>query len=347
MMEKFNVTVTGGTGYIASWIVKDLLEQGHDVRITVRDIKKTEKYQHLLDLEGKSKGRLTVFQADLLDDGSFDKAVKGADYVMHTASPFFLDDGGDTQKKLVDPAVKGTKNLLNSVNKTTTVKRVVLTSSIAAIYGDNREMSEKKLRAFDESIWNETSSLTRNAYSFSKTMAERTAWEMEKKQNRWDLVTIHPGFVMGPSLTKRVDSTSINTLFRILKGNLKTGAPNLEFLFSDVRDISKGHILAAFTSKANGRYIVANESGNLLTVGKIIEKAYPGKYKVPQNLIPKFLIWLLAPVIGFTRKYVADNVGFSIEVDNSRSLADLNMKYYSLEETILDHVEQILSDRLL
>lgn len=346
-MEKSIITITGGTGYIASWIVNDLLQQGHDVRITVRDKKNTEKYGHLLNIAEKSPGTLTVYQANLLEKDSFDEAVNGVDYVMHTASPFIQDDEGDTQAKLIDPAVNGTKNLLASVNKSTSVKRVILTSSLAAIYSDNRDMRDKHLESLDESIWNDSSSLTHNAYSFSKTSAEKAAWDIVGKQNNWDMVTIHPGFVMGPSLTKRVDSTSINTLLRILKGEFKSGVPDLEFIFSDVRDISKGHIAAAFSPHATGRYIISNQSGSLLTMGRIIEKAYPGTYKVPKRMIPKWLVWILAPSIGFTRQYVSKNIGFSIKADNSRSIKELGLEYLPLEKTVLDHVDQVKKDNLI
>ncbi len=196
-MNKSVITVTGGTGYIASWIVRDLLNQGHNVRITVRDKSNVEKYQHLLDIEEKTEGELSIFEADLLTIGSFDSAVCGADFVMHTASPFVLDDSGNTQKSLIDPAVNGTRNLLDAVNRSNSVKRVILTSSIAAIYGDNVEMRDKGLKSLDETIWNESSSLTHNAYSFSKTEAEKAAWEIAKKQDKWDLIKIHPGFVLG------------------------------------------------------------------------------------------------------------------------------------------------------
>lgn len=346
-MEKRVVTVTGGTGYIASWIVKDLLDDGHTVRITVRDKSNKSKYQHLLDIENSTEGSLEIYEADLLTQGSFDRAVVGADYVMHTASPFVLDDAGDTQKMLVDPAVNGTKNVLDAVNRSGSVKRVVLTSSVAAIYSDNRDMIDKELTSLDETIWNETSTLTHNAYSYSKTLAEKTAWDIVKNQESWDLVTIHPGFVLGPSIAKRTDSTSINTLLRILKGEIRSGAPDLEFAFSDVRDISKGHILAAFTNSAKGRYIIANESGNLLDIGKIIDKAYKGVYKVPKNKVPKWLVWILAPTIGFTRKYVKNNIGFPLKINNSRSVSDLNIEYRSLRTTILDHVNQLKDDNFI
>jgi nucleoside-diphosphate-sugar epimerase len=346
-MKKSVFTVTGGTGYIASWIVKDLLEEGHTVRITVRNKSDKEKYQHLLDIERDTEGELSVFEADLLSPGSFDEVVAGSDYVMHTASPFFLDDGGDPQRNLVDPAVKGTTNVLDAVNKSSSVKRVILTSSLAAIYGESREMTDSGLSALDETLWNESSSLSRNAYSFSKTEAEKAAWSYVEKQDKWDLVTIHPGFVLGPSLTKRKDSTSINTLLRILQGEFKSGAPDLRFVFSDVRDISKAHISAAFTKEAKGRYIVANESGNFLTIGKIIDDVHKGAYKVPKNLAPKWLVWLIAPKIGISRQFVKDNVGYPIKADNSRSIKDLKLEYTPLKNTVLDHVEQLKSDDLI
>jgi len=346
-MKYKNVVVTGGTGYIASWIVYDLLKEGYSVRITVRDKAKIDKYQHLLDIASNSTGTLEIFEADLLIDGSFDEAVNGADIVMHTASPFFLDDKNDPMKNLIKPAMNGTKNVLTSVNKFDSVKRVVLTSSIAAIYGDNKDMTDGGFAEITEDMWNTSSSLCHNAYAYSKTRAEKAAWAMANKQNRWDLVTIHPGFVMGPSLTKRVDSTSIETILRILRGDLRIGSPDLEFVFSDVRDVARGHLLAASTDEAKGRYIIANESGGLLDVGRIIGKIYNGDYKVPTRLIPKWLVVLVAPLIGFSRVYADKNIGYPLRANNFKSVQELNMIYHTLEETVLDHTEQLIKDDLI
>jgi nucleoside-diphosphate-sugar epimerase len=346
-MDKKIITVTGATGYIASWIVRDLLHAGYEVRITVRDKSKIDKYQHLLDIEKQTKGELVVYEADLLKDGSFDEVIKGAEFVMHTASPFINMDKGDTQKLLVDPAVKGTKNVLNSVNKSATVKRVVLTSSVAAIYGDNRDMLDKGLKELDESCWNTTSSLTRGAYSYSKTQAEKAAWAMVEKQNNWDLITIHPGFVLGPSLTKRIDSTSINTMLRITKGEFKVGVPDLGFIFSDVRDIAKAHLLAAFNEKAKGRYIIANENSNLLKVANIIGEEYKDKYKLPSKTLPKWFLWLIAPTIGMTREFIKNNAGYPICASSKRSIDELGMSYFSFKDTVIDQVNQLESDGLI
>lgn len=341
------VTVTGGSGYIASWIVHDLLMSGATVRITVRDRSKVEQYQHLLDIEKKSTGKLTVFEADLLKEGSFDEAVDGAQIVMHTASPFVLNDKDDPLNKIVKPAVEGTKNVLKSVDRFDSVRRVVLTSSVAAVYGDNRDMTDAGLTALTEEHWNTTSSVHYNAYSYSKTEAEKAAWEIAKRQERWNLVTINPGFVLGPSLTKRIDSTSIHTVRRILKGELAIGAPELEFAFSDVRDIAKAHILAAFNLTAQGRYIIAKEHGSLLTLGNLIAKNFPGQFKTPKRSVPKGLVWIIAPTIGFTRSFVKNNIGFPLQCDCTKSVKELGMTYYSLERTLIDHVDQIMKDKLI
>ncbi len=266
---------------------------------------------------------------------------------MHTASPFILDDNGDVEASLIRPAVGGTRNVLESVNKSGSVKRVVLTSSMAAIYGDNMDMKKQGLDILDETIWNTTSSARHGAYSYSKTMAEKAGWEMAEEATDWDLVTIHPGFVMGPSLTKRVDSTSIKTLLRILRGELSSGSPDLPFIFSDVRDVAKGHVLAAFTQEAKGRYIIANEAGGLINIGEIIGEAMPNKYKVPKRVVPKWVVVLVAPMLGLTRAYVKNNVGYPLRASNKKSIDELKINYHTLNETVIDHVRQLEEDKLI
>ncbi|KAI4306728.1 hypothetical protein L6164_029981 [Bauhinia variegata] len=125
------VCVTGASGYIASWLVKLLLQRGYTVKASVRDPNDPKKVDHLLKLEG-AEDRLHLFKADLLEEGSFDPIVEGCEGVFHTASPCFLD-AKDPQVELIDPAVKGTLNVLKSCAKSPSVKRVVLTSSTAAV----------------------------------------------------------------------------------------------------------------------------------------------------------------------------------------------------------------------
>ena len=124
------VLVTGGSGYIASWLVKYLLDDGIDVHATVRNRSDDAKLGHLKRMAESSPGRLTLFEADLLDDGAFDVAMGGCQLVFHSASPFVFSGIKDPQKELVDPAVAGTRSVLESANRTRTVDRVVLTSSV-------------------------------------------------------------------------------------------------------------------------------------------------------------------------------------------------------------------------
>ncbi|WP_141432680.1 NAD-dependent epimerase/dehydratase family protein [Bacillus sp. 03113] len=342
---KTTALVTGGTGYVASWIVKGLLEEGHDVRITVRDKNKKEKYEHLLQIEKVTPGKLFVYEADLLIEGSFDQAVEGSEVVFHTASPFFINGIKDAYSQLVKPAQEGTRNLLQSVNKVSSVKRVVLTSSVAAVHGDNHDMEGKQ--EFTEEDWNKTSSLEHQPYNYSKTVAEKEAWKMAGEQNRWDLVTINPGFVLGPSLAKRTDSTSISTMLDILKGTYKTGVPNLSFGIVDVRDVAKAQLLAAFTETASGRYIISNKEATLLDMAKIIENNFPGQFPLPKREVPKPLMWLIAPMLGLTRQYVSKNVGHNLKLLNNKSKKELGMIYRSIESTLIDQKNQLESDGMI
>jgi len=341
MSENKTFLVTGGSGYAASWIVQQLLEQGHSVRCTVRDKSKTGKYQHLLDVADKSPGTLEVFSADLLREGSFDAACAGADVVLHTASPFMIGKIKDPQKQLIDPALKGTRNVLTSVNKTDSVKRVVLTSSVVSIYCDSKELSETPNGEFTEEMWNGNASLKYQPYSYSKTLAEKEAWKMAEAQDRWDLVVINPSFILGPSLTPRKDSASINFMLSLLNGTYKSGVPDLHFGIVDVRNIAEAHVLAATRPEANGRYIVSNTSKSMLGIADSIRAAYGNKYaKLPKRKLPKFLMYLFGPLQGFSWKYVGRNVGWPIKFNNSRS-KDLGVQYLALEQTLKDHVEQI------
>ena len=344
-MNKSTVLVTGGTGFVASWLVKELLEQGHDVRTTVRNLQKEEKYQHLKDIENSTPGTLTIFEADLLKEGSFDQAVDGSEYVFHTASPFLINGIKDAEKELVEPAKKGTQNVLTSVNKAQSVKRVVLTSSVVAIFGDHIDMKGKP--HFTEEDWNKTSSTEHQPYNYSKTLAEQEAWKMMKAQDRWDLVTINPSFVMGPALTKRTDSTSTSTILSFLTGGFKTGVPDLATGVVDVRDIAKAHMLAAFTPEAKGRYILSGGEITFIEIARLIERNFPNQYPLPTRVVPKPLIWLIAPTVGLTRPYVSKNVGYPVKFATKKSIAELGMTYRSLETTFVDQVNQLKKDGLI
>jgi nucleoside-diphosphate-sugar epimerase len=340
------VMITGASGYIASWIVKSLLEDGIDVNATVRDPSNKVKIDHLKLMEGDGKGKLTLFTADLLKEGSFDEAAKGCDIVFHTASPFFISGFKDAQKSLVDPALKGTRNVLGAVNKSNSVKRVVLTSSIAAIYGDAKELKLLSISSFTEKEWNETSSVKHQPYSYSKTIAEKEAWKIQKEQNSWDLVVINPGMVFGPSLSQRVDSTSISFMKQLGDGSMKMGVPKYNLGMVDVRDVAKAHVLAGSNERASGRHILVSGEYSFLEISNMLIKAFGKKYPFPQKEVPKWLVWLLAPN-GMSRKMISNNLGYEISFDNSKSINSLGVNYTPMEKTVTDHFNQLINDNLL
>jgi nucleoside-diphosphate-sugar epimerase len=340
------VLVTGGTGYLASWIVKQLLDQGLEVRTTVRDLAQKEKFAHLTTLAVKSAGTLQFFEADLLKKGSFSEAMTGCELVIHTASPFIISGVKNAQKELLEPALEGTRNVLDSVNANESVKRVVLTSSVAAVYGDAIDIQKTKNGVFTEEHWNLTSSVDHQPYSFSKTMAEKLAWSMAEKQSRWDLLTINPGFIMGPSLSKRTDSTSIEIMIQLAAGKFKTGVPSGTMSFVDVRDVAQAHILAGFTPNASGRHICSADEKSFLDMADVIRASHP-EFPLPKKFVPKWLFSLIAPMVGFTRKYVKLNVGFDLRMDNSYIKKDLGLEFLPFEKTINDHFQQLLTDGII
>jgi len=330
--------VTGGAGYIGSWVTKYLLEDGYTVRVTLRDKSKTEKYQHLIEIANSSPGFLEIWEADLVKDGAFEKAVEGCEVVFHIASPFILNVN-DAQKDLVDPAVKGTKAILDAVSTSSTVKKVILTSSVASIYGDNVDMKNQNLTKFTEDHWNTTSSLAHQPYSFSKVEAEKEAWKIANNQNQWQLIVINPSFVMGPPLSLASHSESLKFMKDILSGKFASGAPNLIFGFVDVRDVAKAHIFANQKPNLSGRFILSAQTLNFMDLVNTIKGLYGNKYKLPKFVAPKWLLSLFGFMFGVSRKFVQKNVGHHIDFDNSKSKNILGVNYHPFDQTIMDMVD--------
>ncbi len=345
--QQKSILVTGGTGYIASWIIKILLEKGLDVRATVRDKSNIEKYKHLTDIAENSSGKLTIFEADLLKMDSFEKGMKDCELVFHTASPFMISGIKDAKKQLIEPALNGTRNVLNSAKKNPSVKRIVLTASVVSMHGDAADMKKTENGIFTDKDWNTTSTETHRPYSYSKTIAEKEAWKIAETQDQFDLVTVHPGFVLGPSLTKRKDSASIDFMISLLNGKLKTGVPDLTLGIVDIRDLAEVHFAAAFNPEAEGRYIASAGSAKMLELASILQKKYSTKYKIPKMQLPKIMLYLFGPLQGFSWKYVSRNIGLPLKFDNSKSINELGISYRPIEETILDHAEQIIKDGLV
>lgn len=338
------VCVTGAAGYIASHLVQQLLAQGHIVRGTVRG--KGAKTAFLEKLEGAAD-RLTLWEADLLTPGSFDAVVQGCDVVCHTASPFIIGNITDPMATLIEPAVRGTENVLTSVSKSPSVKRVVLTSSVAAIYGDLDERGRN--HTYTEADWNETSSVTNSPYSFSKVQAERRAWEMARAQSQYTLATINPSFVMGPTLSGRDDAASIAFMRDMLGGKLRTGVPDLSFGIVDVRDVAAAHVAAVTSEAAAGkRFICCKEVFSMLQMADALRARYP-KQPLPGMQVPKFLMYMVGPLLaGLTWHFISHNVGVPFSLDNTQARTVLGLAFArSTAETLADMAESMFQHGLL
>jgi nucleoside-diphosphate-sugar epimerase len=194
------VLVTGGTGFVAGHVIQQLLERGYSVRTTVRDLSSRAEYAHLYgvakaiarsatpggvagedrevtsSLSNLESFGLDVVQADLTVPSSWEAAFAGGvEAVVHVASPHLLKPA-DPEKSLMEPAAAGTKTILEYCQNTESVKRLVFTSCLSALTDDFNPA-----HIYDEEDWNSTSTLTRNSYAYSKTVAERTAWTFSRR----------------------------------------------------------------------------------------------------------------------------------------------------------------------
>ncbi|CAO2165016.1 unnamed protein product [Urochloa humidicola] len=262
------VCVTGASGYIASWIVKLLLARGYTVRATVRDTADPKKALHLCAFDG-AKDRLHLFKASLLEDGSFDAAVDGCDCVFHTASPFY-HNVKDPKAELLDPAVKGTLNVLASCKKAS-IKRVVVTSSMAAVAYNGKAKTPDVV--VDETWFSDPEVCEKNQqwYILSKTLAEEAAWKFSR-DNGLEIVTINPTMVIGPLLQPTLN-TSAEAILKLVNGS--STYPNASFGWINVKDVALAHILAYEIPSANGRYCMVEIVAHHSDLVNNIRKMYP------------------------------------------------------------------------
>jgi dihydroflavonol-4-reductase len=337
------VMITGATGYVAGWIVKKLLDEGLTVHAPVRDHKNTEKLQYLNKIAGNAPGTIKFYEADLLEAGSYGEAMADCQIVFHTASPFKINVA-DPQKELVDPAQLGTRNVLEEANRTPSVKRVVLTSSCAAIYGDNADLQKTPDGTFTEEIWNTSSSLEHQPYSYSKTVAEKEAWKVSQEQTGWDLVVINPSFVVGPGINPHATSESFKLVKQFGDGSMKSGAPRIGFGVVDVRDLAEAHFRAAFTPAAQGRYIISGHNTDTIEMAEALIDKFGKDYPIPRKSMPKWLVWMVAPMVNkaMTRKLISRNVNLPWIGDNGKGVKELSMQYRPLKDSMIEFFQQLI-----
>ncbi|MBN9571467.1 MAG: aldehyde reductase [Alphaproteobacteria bacterium] len=285
------VLVTGGSGFIGSHAILQLLHAGHQIRTTVRNLAREADVRAMLREGGMDAGdRLRFLAADLENDTGWPEAVAGCEYVLHVASPFPERLPSD-ENELIVPAREGALRVLRAA-RDAGVKRVVLTSSFAAIgYGHAEQTAP-----FDETNWTELNGPGLSAYVKSKTIAERAAWDfIAGDGGGLELSVVNPVGVLGPVLGADF-STSILLVQRLMNGALP-GAPRLYFGIVDVRDVADLHIRAMIDPAAKGERFLAI-AGDVLSIREIavILKARMGAAagRVPTRELPNWLLRLAA-----------------------------------------------------
>lgn len=286
------VLVTGGSGFIGSHCLLQLLAAGHEVRASVRNLKREPEVREMLRQGGAADpgARLSFVEADLAADRGWAEAVAGCDYVLHVASPF-PDAVPKDENELIGPARDGALRVLRAA-RDASVKRVVLTSSFAAIgYGADAGKS-----TFTEEDWTNPDRPDVQAYAKSKTLAERAAWDFIRDEGgALELSVVNPVGVFGPVLGPDY-STSILIIQRLMDGAVP-GCPRLYFGVVDVRDVADLHIRAMTDPKAKGeRFLaVAGDFMSMLEMAKVLKRELgSAASRVPTRELPDWLVRLVA-----------------------------------------------------
>ena len=289
VMPSSPICVTGGSGFLGSWCIKLLLEDGHTVHTTTRSAKKAA---YLMNLPGASE-RLKVFEGvDLLSPGSFDDAIGGCETVLHTASPFYMKGG--SEDKLVKPAVDGTQNVLSSCQKLG-VKKVVLTSSTGSVYVNYGAVPAKHVYTADD--WSPADLLREkeNWYCLSKVLAEQTAWKMSKDPAcPFKLTVLLPTLILGPMVPGQPHlNTSASALVGYMDGSLGE-IENACKTVVDVRDVARAHLEAAYREVGGERILLIGGSPHFQEVAGYIKEALPEEMK---GRVPSKVSETLGPAV--------------------------------------------------
>ena len=328
-MEK--VLVTGATGYIGLHCIHQLLNQGYAVNGSVRSPERKSEIIDALISHDTSVDNLNLFTFNLTEDDGWDEGMEDCDYLLHVASPIALEN--HNEDFFVKPAVEGVKRALKFAKKHN-IKKVVLTSSVAAIFDSIEEKTY-----YDESDWSDPNNPTISHYAKSKTLAEKAAWEfIEKENNPFELAVINPALVIGPTLSGDLGESN-KAIQMVVTGKMPVAVP-LQFGYVDVRDVAAAHILAMQNPKSNGeRFALAEKDLWYKDVAKVLRKN--GSKKAPMFSVP---LWMAKIMANFIKelKLTLPYLGRLRSVEKTSKAKDiLGWKPRPAEESILDVAQQV------
>lgn len=323
-MEK--VLVTGASGFIAIHCIHELIKAGYVVKGSLRNMNREDEVRKSLRKDSENH-KLEFCKLDLLDDGGWDEAAFDCDYLLHVASPFTIEEP-KKESLLINPALEGTLRALNAAKNASKIKKVVLTSSMAAIaYGHNKQLCTPE-------DWTDT---TQNvgAYVKSKTIAEKAAWDFINNENSFSMTTINPGMVFGPVLSDDIDGASAELLSKMINGKFPA-LPDAYFTVVDVRDVAKLHVEALKKSQSDNKRIIATspQGVNIMEISNILRKN--GFKKAPQNFIPTKMINSLAPFNKEMKSMAAMVNRGSYGADIADTISIFNWEPIPLEKTLID-----------
>ena len=335
-MSKGTVLVTGASGYIAGFIIQQLVRDGWAVRGTIRNLARADEVRRTLGLND-----LPLFQADLMSDAGWAEAVAGCDYVQHIASPIPAAEPKD-ENELIVPAREGALRALRFA-KAAGVKRVVMTSSMAAIAYGHPEPRP----VFTEKNWTDPTSPDAYAYIRSKTHAERAARDwMAAEGGTMEYVSVNPAAVLGPVLGPDF-STSLEVVKKLLDGALP-GLPQLGFGVVDVRDVADLHVQVMTAPGMNGeRFIAQGRFMWMREVAEVLKAGLGARAKrVPSMGLPSWLLRLLAN-FDPTVKMVTPELGKRRDATAAHALAVLGWKTRDEAQTIMDCANSLIEKGLV
>jgi dihydroflavonol-4-reductase len=330
------VLVSGANGFIGAHVVAGALARGWEVTGTVRDPADSARTGFLRNLPGA--GRLNLVAADLTAPDPFG-AHADVDGILHVASPYVISVR-DPARDLVAPAVEGTLSMLRAARANPGVKRVVVTSSFAAV------TDAPPPRRLSEADWNGQSSLRRNPYYYSKTQAERAAWDyMETEKPGFSLVVLNPGLVIGPALGPgRNTSTSI---FSDLHKGVYPVIMAIGWAAVDVRDVAEAHLRALERPGASGRNLLA---AGPLTCRQAVDlmRAEGLTGRLPRLDLTGPVGTALLRLGALTQKpgvrdYLRTNLGRMPDADNGKSVRELGMDYRPVAESLRDTLRDLIA----
>lgn len=337
MSRQEAVLVTGGSGFIGSWCVIGLLQQGYTVRTTVRTLGRESAVRAALGKVVDPQDRLSFHAADLTADAGWDAAASGCDYMLHVASPIAVAEPKNPDD-LIIPARDGTRRAVGAALKAG-VKRVVLTSSVAATSRPDGASG----RVSDETVWTDLSDPKVSAYSRSKTLAERAAWDLiAASKGATTLATVNPSVVLGPVLSSDF-SDSVQVVERLLSGRVP-GLPRLGFSIVDVRDVADLHIRAMTAPQATGqRFIAAANFAWMADLAALLRaRLGDAASKVPTRKVPDFVV-RLAGLFDKNLAAVAPRLGQKRGFTSAKAQSMLGWRPRALEETVLDCARSLIA----